>query len=82
MATIYPEDAVAAEYRFFRIIAHGKELNRTTQDFAIRNRPTGDLLGFVKYYPSWRQHVVAPEPGTVWSAGCLDDLKDFLGRIK
>ena len=42
----------------------------------------GALLAKIEYYVPWRQHVLKPFPGTVWSDGCLADVLDFIGKIK
>lgn len=40
-----------------------------------------DTIGVVEWYPTWRQYIYAPEGATVYSAGCLDNIKDFLDQL-
>ena len=70
-----------ARYTFFTIMAREQSPKRKTRDYDILDR-RGNPLGSIEYYSSWRQHVLAPEPGTVWSAGCLADANDFLAKLK
>ena len=42
----------------------------------------GDDLGEVHWYPPWRQYCFYPDEGTVFSADCLADIQDFLGKAK
>ena len=37
----------------------------------------GGRLAFVEWYPRWRQYVVDPQEGAVFSADCLRDLATF-----
>lgn len=41
----------------------------------------GVLLGQVKWYGAWRQYAFYPEPDTIFNAGCLQDLDEFLQRV-
>lgn len=41
---------------------------------------SGELLGLVKWYPSWRQYCFYNKGEIVLSAGCLDDIADFIRR--
>ncbi len=46
----------------------------------LTNR-AGDLLGTVELYQPWQEHCFYPEPGTLYSAGCLDDVAHFLRQL-
>lgn len=52
--------------------------------FLILNKKSGDELGQVEYYPTWRQYVFMPykEWDCVFSASCLADIQEFLGALK
>jgi hypothetical protein len=50
------------------------------------NRDPNMWLGFVKWYAPWRQYCFLPNcflptDDMVFSAGCLDDVSDFLRRV-
>lgn len=47
----------------------------------LNNR--GDsLLGFIKWYPSWRQYCYfTMEQEAVYSKGCLEDIIDFINQL-
>ena len=39
---------------------------------------TTDVLGRVEWSGRWRQYVFTPMKGTIYNAGCLDDISAFL----
>ena len=39
---------------------------------------SGFKLGIVKWYGAWRQYCYYPAHETGYSAGCLDDISDFI----
>lgn len=41
----------------------------------------GDALGFVCWFPRWRQYCFEPCLDTVFNEGCLVDLAAFLRRV-
>jgi hypothetical protein len=57
-----------------------KEINvdRKTGVWFCRNRKSKSILGTVSWYPAWRQYCFFPNGGMVFSAGCLDDIADFI----
>ncbi len=57
------------------------DLPKTSVWSCLSNR-TKDELGMVKWYPSWRQYCFFPHPETVYSTGCLEDIKDFIRQLK
>ena len=65
-----------ASYKFFDVLAgsglslHGKVV------YEVANR--GTLIGFIEWHPRWLRWVLAPEPDTVWSDGCLADVQTFI----
>ena len=47
------------------------------RDTYIIHAKDGSTLATVEWYPRWRQYVVDPERGAVFSADCLRDLATF-----
>jgi hypothetical protein len=41
-----------------------------------------NMLGIVKWYSPWRQYCYYPWDNTLYSAGCLRDIADFLDSVK
>lgn len=41
----------------------------------VLSRRHGDRLGVISWYGPWRQYVFTPEPGTLYSWGCLADIE-------
>lgn len=35
------------------------------------------LLGQIRWYAPWRRYCFFPSAGTIWSPGCLEDVKTF-----
>lgn len=71
------------EYQYIKFV---KQITHTKTDVYIcRNVASGDspvdTLGVVKWYGAWRQYCYFPEPGTVFSKGCLNDISDFLDKL-
>ncbi len=70
---------VVAKYKWFNIIELPQNPKRKTRDYKVVNH-RGDLLGCIRFYTGWRQHVLVPNVNaeTVWSKGCLEDINAFL----
>ena len=68
-------------YKFINFDAVG-EMN-TCPLYACRNNKSGDAIGYVEWYPAWRQWVFNPE-GTniILSVSCMADIADFIGQLK
>ena len=43
---------------------------------------TGQHLGDIKWYASWRKYAFFPEPNTLYEQDCLRDIANFLEEIK
>ena len=68
-----------ATYEWIVVYRHNPPKRQTTFRYAVHNRKSGEIIGWVRWYGPWRQQVLFPEPDTVWSAGCLRDVCDFIG---
>lgn len=40
-----------------------------------------DELGFISWYPAWRQYTFHTAPGTIFNKGCMEDLCAFLDEV-
>jgi len=49
-----------------------------TKEYRITNQKTGDELGIINWYSSWRQYVFEPCIGTKWNYSCLEQVSKFL----
>ena len=74
--------SLIGDYTCFQILPEPLERGRKTRDFNIISRSSRDCIGEIVYYSRWRQHILAPAPGTVWSANCLASVNHFLGKLK
>ena len=62
------------------------DVKRKTKIFQVRSKFDGTILGEIRWYSSWRQYVLMPYNGCVWSWDCLKDaslfIKDLMDRRK
>lgn len=67
-----------SEYLEFKIL----ENKPKTVVVGVYSKRDRNLLGTVKWYPSWRQYTFFPESYTLWSAGCLEDIINYIRELK
>jgi hypothetical protein len=53
-----------------------------TSAWDCKNAKSGTVLGMVKWYGPWRQYCYFPTAQAVYSAGCLNDITQFMGQLK
>ena len=70
-----------ASYRFFAVYAQERRGIRKTLDYDVISSH-GDRLGTIEYESGWRQHVLVPAEGSIWSSDCLADVANALAKIK
>jgi hypothetical protein len=51
---------------------------RKTLVYDVMSLTTGVKLAEVKFFPRWRGWVLAPVSDTIWSASCLDYVREFI----
>lgn len=61
---------------FFRVAQKPK-----TSVWSCMNNKSGATLGHIKWYAPWRQYCFFPAGETVFNAGCLDDINDFIKQL-
>jgi hypothetical protein len=47
----------------------------------VRNKVSQIIIGYIYWYPQWRQYCFFPEAHTVYSKGCLSDIIDFIKQL-
>jgi hypothetical protein len=55
--------------------------NRKTKEWSCDNRRYGEQLGVVKWNGQWRQYCYFPTCEAVYSAGCLNDIAEFIKSV-
>lgn len=68
--------------QYFYVEGLPLEPRRKTRDWDIINLSSGDKLGQIRWYGTWRQYCFFPEGNTVWSKGCLNDVLEAIERIR
>ena len=58
------------------------EAKTKTKQFAVKNKTSGFILGYVKWYAPWRKYCFfINQADLVFDAGCLTDITDFIGEL-
>ena len=65
-------------YEYIYINWAGTSKSGKTNVYTVHNLNSGDVLGVVKWFGRWRQYAFFPEPGTLYSMGCCEDIADFI----
>ncbi len=81
---MYKELPIGTKISFEHIHFEKTEDKPKTSVWECRNNKSGDLLGHVKYWPSWRQYcfLTSSEYGIILSVGCMADIQKFIERLK
>lgn len=70
------------EHKYIKIVKQPKNPKRKTDIYAVINKNSKFVLGYIKWFPSWRQYCFFPEGDTVFSAGCIQDILNFIEEVK
>jgi hypothetical protein len=69
------------EYKYLSFEMTPKQPKKTSC-WVCRNKRSKVALAMVKWYPAWREYCFFPIINdTVFNAGCLKDIADFLGQL-
>lgn len=69
---------VVYKYITFSVIEGAPTGNKKTASFFCRNNKSGANLGVIRWYGAWRQYCYFPAVEGIYSAGCLDDISEFI----
>jgi hypothetical protein len=69
-------------YEYISISWAGDSPSGKTCIFYVYNNRSGDCLGRIKWFGRWRQYCFYPAAETIYSAGCLADIQDFLRSLR
>lgn len=59
-----------------------EDKNKKTDIYSVKNIKSQFVIGLIKWHPSWRQYCFFPGIDTLYSRGCLDNIADFLWKLK
>lgn len=69
-------------YEFITIERLHPSPSGKTNVYRVVNNRSRLGLGEIRWMGAWRQYVFYPGVHTVYSAGCLRDLADFLSTVR
>ncbi len=55
---------------------------RKTPMYAVKNKQSLITLGAIYFYPAWRKYVFEAVDSTIFDAGCLTDIVNFMQEIQ
>lgn len=67
-------------FRYFTLRRQDLAPGHKTRVYSLVNRDA-ETIGTIGWYAPWRQFCFFPGPGTVWSDGCVADIKACLAHV-
>jgi hypothetical protein len=58
------------------------ETRGKTSVWSCRNTHHGEELGIIKWWGAWRQYCYFPTVEAIYSAGCLQDIQEFIKLLR
>ena len=68
-------------YEYIHMSWAGPSKSGKTQVYTVYNSRSGERIGTVKWFGRWRQYTFLPDVDSVYSAGCLRDVADFIKSL-
>lgn len=69
-------EIIDSKFLDFRVQEKKKAAQTIT--IGIYSKRAGDFLGQIFWGREWRQYVFAPMSNTIFSAGCMDDIRKYI----
>ena len=69
-------------YEYIQMSWAGSSPSGKTQKYTVYAKKYGSKLGTIKWFAHWRQYAFMPDPQTVFSAGCMDDINHFIRSLR
>ena len=67
-----------SEYKYVQFVEEYPRKRIKTFIWSCQNKTSRTELGTVRWYAPWRQYCFFNRVQAVYSAGCLDDISDFI----
>lgn len=67
------------KYKFIHFVKTADKAK--TSVWSCRNNRSDAELGKIQWYPHWRQYCYSPKVQAVYSVGCFEDIKNFIGQL-
>lgn len=68
------------DYLKFEKVESADADNRTSR-YLVINIKKDEEIGEIKWHGHWRQYCFFPDPESVWSAGCLEQISNFINNL-
>ena len=73
------------KYKYIYFIEMSLDMsdNKTIRAYECRNNKSNDILGYIYWYPNWRDFVFTQaDSRVIFNSSCLLDIVDFIKQIK
>jgi hypothetical protein len=67
--------------KYFAIRAHGAVPGQKMRIYDVVSHSQQESLAKILWWGRWRQYIIEPRPGTIWSADCLACIQIFIERL-
>ena len=67
--------------KYIDFILIPRKPKRKTDIYEVVSSDSGHLLGSIRWYGPWRQYCFSPQGDTIYSGGCLDEIKEFIKEL-
>lgn len=70
-----------SEGKWIRFTEVEHDHKRKTKQYAVVNKESTTIIGYVKWYGPWRQFAFFPDHNTVYETTCLADIGKFIKQL-
>jgi hypothetical protein len=66
------------ENKYILIEEFAESKTGKTMTWAVRNKKSQEILGFIEWCGAWHQYVFEPQGDTIFNPDCLDYISAFI----
>lgn len=72
---------IQTDYEFFRVEPQPQDPRKKTKTYYLVNHRSGTSIATIEWYGAWRQFCFFPMENTVWSDGCMADVREIIRAV-
>jgi len=72
---------VVKQNKYIRIIEVPEPRHKDSESHLIFNKSSSDVIGWLEYYPKWRQYVFSSGDNIIWNNTCLETVIELLNEL-